>query len=134
MFRAPVALMPVKNAYLRLGRMRSGGVSDQAARRLWHGRDRHHVPDRQHLGAPAIAPHWSNFGVIFGMVGLVALLGLKAPPSTDDAAQGGVFTPTAMTLKTPIFWLMFVMMNLMSTSGQMVTSQMATFGADFGVT
>jgi hypothetical protein len=26
--------------------------------------------------------------VIFGVAGLVALLGLKAPPSTDDAAQG----------------------------------------------
>jgi MFS family permease len=36
--------------------------------------------------------------VIFGMVGLVALLGLKAPPSTDDATQGGVFTPTAIGL------------------------------------
>ena len=68
------------------------------------------------------------------MVGLVALLGLKAPPSTDDATQGGVFTPTATMRKTPIFWLMFVMMSLMSTSGLMVTSQMATFGADFGIT
>ena len=37
-------------------------------------------------------------------------------------------------LKTPIFWLMFVMMTLMSTSGLMVISQMATFAAEFGVT
>ncbi len=37
-------------------------------------------------------------------------------------------------LKTPIFWLMFVMMSLMSTSGLMVTSQMAAFGGDFGIT
>jgi MFS transporter, OFA family, oxalate/formate antiporter len=72
--------------------------------------------------------------VIFGMVGVVALLGLKAPPPTDDATQGGVFTPTATMLKTPIFWLMFVTMSLMSMSGLMVTSQMATYGADFGIT
>ena len=36
-------------------------------------------------------------------------------------------------LKTPLFWLMFVMMTMMSTSGLMVTSQMASFAADFGV-
>jgi OFA family oxalate/formate antiporter-like MFS transporter len=37
-------------------------------------------------------------------------------------------------LRSPVFWLMFVMMTLMSTSGLMVTSQMATFAAEFGIT
>jgi MFS family permease len=37
-------------------------------------------------------------------------------------------------LRTPIFWLMFVMMTMMATSGLMVTSQMASFAADFGIT
>ena len=36
-------------------------------------------------------------------------------------------------LRTPIFWLMFVMMTMMSTSGLMVTSQMGAFTADFGM-
>jgi OFA family oxalate/formate antiporter-like MFS transporter len=36
-------------------------------------------------------------------------------------------------LKSQVFWLMFVMMTLMSTSGLMVTSQMASFAGDFGV-
>ena len=36
-------------------------------------------------------------------------------------------------LRTPIFWLMFAMMTLMSTTGLMVTSQLATFARDFGV-
>src|ERR1700754_1833445 len=36
-------------------------------------------------------------------------------------------------LRTPLFWLMFMMMTMMSTSGLMVTSQMATFSRDFGV-
>lgn len=75
-----------------------------------------------------------QFGLIFGAVGLVAALGLKAPPSTADEAPGGAYTSTSAMLKTPIFWLMFVMMSLMSTSGLMVTSQMAAFGTDFGIT
>jgi OFA family oxalate/formate antiporter-like MFS transporter len=36
-------------------------------------------------------------------------------------------------LRTPIFWLMFVMMTMMSTSGLMVISQMGAFAKDFGV-
>ncbi len=36
-------------------------------------------------------------------------------------------------LKQPLFWLMFLMMTMMATSGLMVTSQMATFATDFGV-
>ena len=36
-------------------------------------------------------------------------------------------------LRTPIFWLMFGMMTMMSTAGLMVTSQMAAFTRDFGM-
>jgi MFS family permease len=36
-------------------------------------------------------------------------------------------------LRTPIFWLMFIMMAMMSTSGLMVISQMGAFTRDFGV-
>jgi OFA family oxalate/formate antiporter-like MFS transporter len=36
-------------------------------------------------------------------------------------------------LKTPVFWLMFVMMTMMSTGGLMVTSNFANFARDFGV-
>jgi MFS family permease len=41
--------------------------------------------------------------------------------------------PPLQMLRTPIFWLMFAMMTMMSTSGLMVISQMATFARDFGV-
>ena len=75
-----------------------------------------------------------EFGIVFGAVGFIAALGLKPPPSAGIGVPAGLYTPTATMLKTPIFWLMFVMMSLMSTSGLMVTSQMATFGADFGIT
>ena len=36
-------------------------------------------------------------------------------------------------LRTPIFWLLFLMMTMMSTSGLMVISQMGAFARDFGV-
>jgi OFA family oxalate/formate antiporter-like MFS transporter len=79
------------------------------------------------------------FGIVFAVVGLLASQGLRVPPSHDSvaarAAPGRVADMRpSQALKTPIFWLMFVMMTMMSTSGLMVTSQMATFAGDFGIT
>lgn len=82
------------------------------------------------------------FGIAFALVGLLASQGLRVPPSHESvaasAAGSGVSAVAnlrpSQTLKTPVFWLMFAMMTMMSTSGLMVTSQMATFAADFGVT
>jgi len=36
-------------------------------------------------------------------------------------------------LRTPVFWVMFIMMSMMATSGLMVVSQVGPFAADFGV-
>jgi oxalate/formate antiporter len=74
-----------------------------------------------------------RFGLIFAAVGLAAALGLKAPPAAAAEAATGGGAETKAMLKTPIFWLMFVMMTLMSTSGLMVISQMANFATEFGV-
>ena len=75
-----------------------------------------------------------QYGALFGAVGFLAALGLKAPPAMahDDDAPG-TGTGTVAMLQTPVFWLMFVMMTLMSTSGLMVISQMANFATEFGV-
>ena len=75
-----------------------------------------------------------KFGAIFAVVGLLAALGLKSAPAAAEAAANGAGAETAAMLKTPIFWLMFVMMTMMSTSGLMVTSQMAAFAGEFGIT
>ncbi len=85
-----------------------------------------------------------RYGLILGIVGLVAALGLKRPPVTASdngltaqAADGMVGVrdvPTLAMLRHPVFWLMFVMMCLMSTSGLMVTTQIGFFAGDFGVT
>jgi len=79
------------------------------------------------------------FGYAIGIVGLLAAQGIRAPHSDlaqtsaqIEAATEGV-APKAM-LKTPVFWLMFLMMSMMSTSGLMVISQMGAFSKDFGIT
>jgi MFS family permease len=55
---------------------------------------------------------------------------LPAPASLGASA---VDTSPAAMLQTPIFWLLFVMMTMMSTGGLMVITQFATFSRDFGV-
>jgi oxalate/formate antiporter len=86
-----------------------------------------------------------RYGWIFVAVGVLAAQGLRSanPKSQVANARSHVgsrlpnpesrqFRPTEM-LRTPIFWLMFVMMTMMSTAGLMVTSQMAAFTRDFGM-
>jgi MFS transporter, OFA family, oxalate/formate antiporter len=76
------------------------------------------------------------FGVIFGLVALFAAQGIKPPPAQTGNAlvneQTTGATP-AMMLRSPIFWVMFAMMTMMSTSGLMVVSQIAPLAKDFGV-
>ena len=71
------------------------------------------------------------FGLILGLIGLLAAQGIKRPTLVKIAAASGV-RPREM-LRTPIFWLLFLMMTMMSTSGLMVISQMASFAKDFGI-
>jgi oxalate/formate antiporter len=91
------------------------------------------------LAARGVDATMLSFGIAFAVVGLLASQGLRVPPSHEAAAASATQAAVAglrpsQTLKSPIFWLMFLMMTMMSTSGLMVTSQMATFAADFGVT
>ena len=80
----------------------------------------------------------AQFGVVFAVVGFLAAQGLRRPASGQavraasrhDAPDHS--TPAQM-LQTPVFWLMFLMMTMMSTSGLMVISQMGAFTADFGL-
>lgn len=83
-----------------------------------------------------------SFGAILGVVGALAALGLREPAedevqaansaSARRSAAGPDVAPLAM-LKTPVFWLMFAMMTMMSTGGLMVISQFAAFSKSFGV-
>ena len=79
-----------------------------------------------------------TFGVILGAVGTLVALFLRNPAPKEVPTAAAVRTvgydvgPRDM-LRTPIFWLMFAMMTMMSTGGLMVTSNFAAFARDFGV-
>jgi MFS family permease len=81
-----------------------------------------------------------TFGLIFAAVGLVCALMLRAPGANETADGPAVarpasqqnFAPAAM-LRTPVFWLMFVMMSMMSTGGLMVITQFTSFAKSFGI-
>ncbi len=78
------------------------------------------------------------FGVLIGLVGLLAAQAIRRPPSepvhAELAATAAPGTTPAQMLRSPVFWLMFLMMAMMSTSGLMVISQMGAFAKDFGIT
>lgn len=84
------------------------------------------------------------FGIILGVVGLIAAQGMKRPPSLaakmdksvdEDVAASSTqrnYTSREM-LRSPVFYVLFIMMTMMSTTGLMVISQMGTFARDIGV-
>ncbi len=106
-------------------------------------------PIADSLAAGGYQATLSRFGFILGAVGFVAALGLRPAPSALPAAPvstgasrgtspsplpGAVRdVPSGEMLRQPIFWLMFVMMALMATTGLMVVSQISAFATDFGV-
>jgi len=80
------------------------------------------------------------FGAIFAVIGVLAALLLRAPRAGEIAPPPPIarhvsardFSPGEM-LKTPVFWLMFVMMTMMSTGGLMVITQFTSFAKSFGI-
>ena len=81
--------------------------------------------------------------MIQGAIGIAAAQGLRIPaegwqpdgysPATASTAQvARSYTPSEM-LRSPVFWLMFFMMSLMSTSGLMVTSNVGPFAREYKV-
>jgi len=78
------------------------------------------------------------FGVILGIIGAAAALLMRMPRSDDVLPPPAVMAstksvaPSAM-LKTKVFWLIFIMMTMMSTGGLMIISQFAAFSRAFGV-
>jgi oxalate/formate antiporter len=83
------------------------------------------------------------WGIIQGAIGVLAAQGLRLPPESwrpegysPSAAttmqSKRSFTPVEM-LKTPTFWLLFLMMSMMSTSGLMVVSNVGPFAREYNV-
>ena len=76
-----------------------------------------------------------TFGLILGGIGTVAALLLRVPSTTEVRSGTELKTGAApnVMLRSPIFWLMFVMMTMMSTGGLMVVSNFKSFATDFGL-
>jgi MFS transporter, OFA family, oxalate/formate antiporter len=84
------------------------------------------------------------WGIIQGVVGIVAAQWLRTPPENyhvSGAAPAPAiaarqtqrsYSPREM-LQSPIFYLLFLMMSMMSTSGLMVVSNVGPFAKEFGV-
>jgi len=80
------------------------------------------------------------WGIIQGVIGILAAQGLRLPPEDYQPAAAPVaaqqsqrsYSPREM-LQSPIFYLLFVMMSMMSTSGLMVVFNVGPFAKDFGV-
>ncbi len=79
------------------------------------------------------------FGVILGVVGLLAAILLRSPPADlsllqpTNVREPGLNVPSSAMLRTPVFWLMFAMMTMVSTGGLMVIVQFSSFSRDFGI-
>lgn len=84
------------------------------------------------------------WGVIQGIVGILAAQGLRIPPEGFRPAgfdpetvrvemqAKRSYAPSEM-LKSPVFYLLFVMMTMMSTSGLMVVSNVGPFAHEYNV-
>ncbi len=80
------------------------------------------------------------FGAILGGVGVAAAAFLRAPrpgysvPTEFSVHMTSTDYDSKSMLKTPVFWLLFLMMTMMSTGGLMVILNFATFSREFGIT
>src|ERR1700726_199660 len=83
------------------------------------------------------------WGIIQGVIGLIAAQWLRVPPegwqpegyspaSATTMQAKRSYSPAEM-LKTPTFWLLFIMMSMMSTSGLMVVSNVGPFANEYKV-
>jgi oxalate/formate antiporter len=78
------------------------------------------------------------FGLVLGAVGVAAASLMRSPPagwmaSSEAVRSSAVDVPSRTMLRTPVFWLLFAMMTMMSTGGLMVIVQFASFSRDFGI-
>jgi OFA family oxalate/formate antiporter-like MFS transporter len=97
------------------------------------------VPIREVILAHGYQSAFLWFGVGQGAVILVTALFLRAPKIQAVAIAAGpnfqsarCFRPIE-TLKTPLFWALYLMFVLVASGGLIVTAQLASIAADFGV-
>jgi OFA family oxalate/formate antiporter-like MFS transporter len=97
------------------------------------------VPIREVILAHGYQSAFLWFGLGQGAVILIVALFLRAPKMHAVAIVAGPnfqatrnFRP-GETLKTPLFWVLYLMFVLVAAGGLIVTAQLASMAADFGV-
>src|SRR6516162_4944296 len=75
----------------------------------------------------------------FGVIGLIGALMLRSPSEERMTGEATLATKEVgyapiIMLRSTVFWLMFVMMSMMSTGGLMVITQFTSFAKSFGIT
>jgi OFA family oxalate/formate antiporter-like MFS transporter len=98
------------------------------------------VPIRMVIAADGYAAAFFWFGIIQGGAILLLAWLIKAPRAGDVVAVTAVkvnqsarsYSPGDM-LRSPVFWLLYVMFVLVSAAGLMATAQIALIANDFGI-
>jgi OFA family oxalate/formate antiporter-like MFS transporter len=97
------------------------------------------VPIREVILAHGYQSAFLWFGLAQGGVILIASQFLRAPKISAAAVVTGPNLQTERsfrpleTLKTPLFWVLYLMFVLVAAGGLIVTAQLASIAADFGV-
>ncbi|HTZ55362.1 MAG TPA: oxalate/formate MFS antiporter [Candidatus Acidoferrum sp.] len=80
------------------------------------------------------------FGLLQGAVVVIAALFLNTPPATGvkearpiKVLQGNHDYTPGETLRSPIFWVMYVMFTLVAAGGLMAVAQLGPIAKDFGI-
>ncbi len=99
------------------------------------------IPIQAMIAAQGYAATFFWFGIVQGVVVFAAAWLLRGPLPGEAVAAASTarvqqttrsFSPAEM-LKTPTFWLLFIMFNLVSASGLMATAQIALIAKSFGL-
>src|SRR5207244_13559748 len=97
-------------------------------------------PSANLLHTPVYEAAFLYFGLAQGLVVSLCARLLRGPgkgevpTATTSRAQQSVrdFTPLEM-LKTPVFWLLYVMMTMLAMGGLMATAQLGPIAVDYKV-
>jgi OFA family oxalate/formate antiporter-like MFS transporter len=81
------------------------------------------------------------FGIVQGAVIVICGLFLVSPPRQTTAAmvresrclQGPGESPLSQTVRSPVFWVMYVMFTLVASGGLMAVAQLGPIAKDFGI-
>ena len=98
------------------------------------------IPIREVIDAYDYQTAFLWFGIIQGGIAFVLAWVLRGPEPGELAAapapkvaQGTRSYSPAEVLKTPVFWLLYIMFVMVSASGLMATAQIAPIAKDFNV-